>query len=295
MPPDGRRRRQGRDHHQGRPVDAVQRLPQPGHRALSHVHPDRRQLHRLHDEPEADRPDRSEARHGEARHRHHRQPHRPARAGREVRAAVRPVRLRLRNPGAAARRGRSGAREGADRHGGGARDRRREGRSVPEPRSGAGAARRHAAARTPKLVRSKPRGSGDGEQWYLVSKTPGDHRPRDAQRAPRPGRVPQVGNQLHAVAGRRQALRPLHRGQIGNHLAVVLDNQIVSVATIQSQDRRFRPHHRPGQRGGSRRSVALPAFRLAAGRREVQRRALGRALAGRRFDSRRASSPASPA
>ena len=35
---------------------------------------------------------------------------------------------------------------------------------------------------------------------------------------------------------------------IGNKLAVVLDNQIVSVATIQSQDRGFGPDHRPGQR-----------------------------------------------
>ena len=56
---------------------------------------------------------------------------------------------------------------------------------------------------------------------------------------------------------------------IGNRLAVVLDNQIVSVATIQSQDRGFRPHHRSGQRRGGGRSVAIPALRFAAGGREV--------------------------
>ena len=47
-PQTRRRCRQGRDHHQGHPFHADQRLPQPRHRALSHLRSDRRQLHRLH-------------------------------------------------------------------------------------------------------------------------------------------------------------------------------------------------------------------------------------------------------
>ena len=65
----------------------------------------------------------------------------------------------------------------------------------------------------PSWRRAKPRGGAEGEQWYLVSKTPvvSGREMRNAR--PGPGRVPQVGDQFHPVAGRRQALRPVHRGE----------------------------------------------------------------------------------
>jgi preprotein translocase subunit SecD len=45
-----------------------------------------------------------------------------------------------------------------------------------------------------------------------------------------------VGDFLHLEPGRRQAFRPVHRAPTsGNRLAVVLDNSIISVATIQSR------------------------------------------------------------
>ncbi len=64
-----------------------------------------------------------------------------------------------------------------------------------------------------KAAKSKPRGADEGEEWYLVSKTPVIMRPRHAQRARGPGRVPQVGDGLFAVAGRGQAIRALYRGE----------------------------------------------------------------------------------
>ncbi len=67
----------------GVPRDAVERFPQPGGRALSHLYPDGRELHRLHDEAQALRADRAGERYRDAQHRYHRQPHRPTRPGRE--------------------------------------------------------------------------------------------------------------------------------------------------------------------------------------------------------------------
>ena len=79
------------------------------------------EFHRLHHAAEAVGPDRAEARHGAAHHGHHQQPHQPAGRGRIERAAIWPRRRGLRNSGAVAGRGRSGAGEGTDRHGGRAR------------------------------------------------------------------------------------------------------------------------------------------------------------------------------
>ena len=84
-------------------------------------------------------------RHRAADHGHHRQPHRPA-SGWPRRPCSSTAAAPMTNPGAVAGRGRSGARQGTDRHRRGARNRRRQGRPVPQPRSPAGAARRRAAA-----------------------------------------------------------------------------------------------------------------------------------------------------
>ena len=146
-----------------------------------------------------------------------------------------------------------------------------------------------------KLVRAIPRGGSEGEQWYLVSKVPvvSGREMRNARAGQDEFRKWET--ELHPLPGRRQAFRPLHRSAISaTAWRWCSTTRIVSVATIQSAHRGFRPHHQSGQRAGGRRSFALPAFRLAARRRAVRRRALHRSLAGRRLDPRRASSPASP-
>jgi len=86
-----------------------------------------------------------------------------------------------------------------------------------------------------KMAKAKPRGAGEGEQWYLVSKAPvGSGR---EMRNARPGqdefRKWETSFTLSPEGGRR--FGQYTERNIGNRLAVVLDNQIVSVATIQSK------------------------------------------------------------
>ena len=95
---------------------------------------------------------------------------------------------RLRNSGAVAGRGRSGPREGTDRHGGRARNRRSEGRAISEPRSRPGAARRRAAAQQQagggqtarrhaggRMVPGGPAPGGDGERNAQRASGPGEN------------------------------------------------------------------------------------------------------------------------
>ncbi len=100
--------------------------------------------------------------------------------------------------------------------------------------------------------------------------------------------------EFHAVAGRRQTFRPLHGSQYRQQAGGGAGQAIRQCSHHSIQDRRFRPHHRAGQRGRSRGSLALPALRLSARWHCLHRGALDRAFAGRRFDSRRACAPASP-
>jgi protein-export membrane protein SecD len=86
-----------------------------------------------------------------------------------------------------------------------------------------------------KPVRSKPRGTGDGEQWYLVSKVPviSGREMRNARAGQDEFRKWETNFNLSPDGGRR--FGRYTEANIGNRLAVVLDNQIVSVATIQSK------------------------------------------------------------
>jgi preprotein translocase subunit SecD len=86
-----------------------------------------------------------------------------------------------------------------------------------------------------KPARSKPRGSGDGEQWYLVSKTPviSGREMRNARPGQDEFRKWETSFTLSPDGGKR--FGRYTEANIGNRLAVVLDNQIVSVATIQSK------------------------------------------------------------
>jgi preprotein translocase subunit SecD len=86
-----------------------------------------------------------------------------------------------------------------------------------------------------KLVKSKPRGGSSGEDWYLVSKTPviSGREMRNARPGQDEFRKWETSFTLSPDGGKR--FGRYTEANIGNRLAVVLDNQIVSVATIQSK------------------------------------------------------------
>jgi preprotein translocase subunit SecD len=86
-----------------------------------------------------------------------------------------------------------------------------------------------------KLVRALPRGGTEGEQWYLVSKNPvirGTDM-RNARAGQDEFRKWETNFTLSQDGGRR--FGAFTGANVGNRLAVVLDNNIVSVATIQSK------------------------------------------------------------
>src|SRR3954471_20463241 len=86
-----------------------------------------------------------------------------------------------------------------------------------------------------KMAKAKPRGAGEGEQWYLVSKAPvvSGREMRNARPGQDEFRKWETSFTLSPEGGRR--FGQYTERNIGNRLAVVLDNQIVSVATIQSK------------------------------------------------------------
>jgi preprotein translocase subunit SecD len=86
-----------------------------------------------------------------------------------------------------------------------------------------------------KLVQSKPRGGAEGDQWYLVSKTPviTGREMRNARPGQDEFRKWETNFSLSQDGGKR--FGRYTEANIGNKLAVVLDNKIVSVATIQSK------------------------------------------------------------
>jgi preprotein translocase subunit SecD len=86
-----------------------------------------------------------------------------------------------------------------------------------------------------RLVKSKPRGASDSEQWYLVGRTPviTGREMRNARASQGEMRRWETGFSLSPDGGRR--FGRYTEANVGNRLAVVLDNQIVSVATIESK------------------------------------------------------------
>jgi len=86
-----------------------------------------------------------------------------------------------------------------------------------------------------KMVRMLPRAGSEGESWYLVGKSPVISG-RDMRNA-RPGqdeyRKWETSFNLSQDGGKRFARYT--EANIGNRLAVVLDDKVVSVATIQSK------------------------------------------------------------
>jgi preprotein translocase subunit SecD len=86
-----------------------------------------------------------------------------------------------------------------------------------------------------KLVRAKPRGASEGEQWYLVGKSPviSGREMRNARAGQDEMRKWETNFNLSPDGGKR--FGKYTESNIGNKLAVVLDGQAVSVATIQSK------------------------------------------------------------
>ena len=86
-----------------------------------------------------------------------------------------------------------------------------------------------------KAVKAKPRGTGQGDEWYLVGKTPviSGREMRNARAGQDEFRKWETNFTLSPEGGKR--FGRYTEANIGNRLAVVLDNQIVSVATIQSK------------------------------------------------------------
>jgi preprotein translocase subunit SecD len=86
-----------------------------------------------------------------------------------------------------------------------------------------------------KLARTKPRGTQDGEQWYLVAKNAviSGREMRNARPGQDEFRKWETNFNLSQDGGRR--FGRYTEANIGNKLGVLLDNQLVSVATIQSK------------------------------------------------------------
>jgi len=86
-----------------------------------------------------------------------------------------------------------------------------------------------------KLAQAKPRGGGEGDQWYIVGKTPviTGREMRNARPGQDEFRKWETNFSLSQDGGKR--FGRYTEANIGNKLAVVLDNKIVSVATIQSK------------------------------------------------------------
>ena len=86
-----------------------------------------------------------------------------------------------------------------------------------------------------QLVRAKPRGTGEGEQWYLLVKTPviTGKEMRNARPGQDEFRKWETNFNLSQDGGKR--FGRFTESNIGNKLAVKLDNDLVSVATIQSR------------------------------------------------------------
>src|SRR5664280_1630897 len=86
-----------------------------------------------------------------------------------------------------------------------------------------------------KTARSRPRGAQEGAQWYLVGKTPviTGREMRNARPSQGEMRKWETNFTLSPDGGKR--FGRFTEANIGNKLAVVLDNNIVSVAVIESR------------------------------------------------------------
>jgi preprotein translocase subunit SecD len=130
-----------------------------------------------------------------------------------------------------------------------------------------------------KIVKAIPRAGTQGDQWYLVGKTPviSGREMRNARSGQDEFRKWETSFTLSPDGGKRFARYT--EANIGNRLAVVLDNQIVSVATIQS---RIEDSGRITGLGGEQEAVDLSRYlrsgSLPAGVVYLEERSIGPSL-----------------
>lgn len=130
-----------------------------------------------------------------------------------------------------------------------------------------------------KLAKALPRGTSEGEQWYLVGRAPviSGSEMRNARPGQDEFRKWETNFTLSPDGGKR--FGRYTEANIGNRLAVVLDNQIVSVATIQS---RIEDSGRITGLGSEQESVDLSRFlrsgSLPAGVKYMEENSVGPSL-----------------
>ena len=109
-----------------------------------------------------------------------------------------------------------------------------KGWSVPQPRGGPGRIRAASCRFNTKLVKMRPQADGR-EQWYLLAKTPVIRGTdvRNARAGQDEMRKWDTQFTLSPDAGKR--FGRFTESNIGNYLAVVMDNQIYSVAVIKGR------------------------------------------------------------
>ena len=112
---------------------------------------------------------------------------------------------------------------------------RRQGRSIPQPGSGAGPEGRHSAAghQTGPLQAARDAATASSGTWWPRRPVITGREMRNARPGQDEFRKWETNFSLSQDGGRR--FGRYTEANIGNKLAVVLDNQIVSVATIQSK------------------------------------------------------------
>ena len=248
---------------------------------------DRRQLDRLQDEAEADGTAGPQARHRAAHHGHHRQPHRPARAGRDSRSSSTAAPAPITRSWCSCPAWTIPARV-KELIGTAAVLEIDEVKDGPFPSRDALLAQHGGVLPlNTKPVKAMPRGGAEGEM--VPGRQDAGVSGREMRNA-RPGQdeYPQVGDQLHPVARRRQALRPLHGGAI-SATAWRWCSTIRSSASPPFRPRSRIPAASPAWAASRKRSTCRSYLRSGSLPASVKYHggAVGRTFAGRRFDPRR--------
>jgi len=130
-----------------------------------------------------------------------------------------------------------------------------------------------------KLAKAKPRGAQEGEQWYLVGKTPviTGREMRNARPSQGDMRKWETNFTLSPDGGKRFGASP--KPISATRLAVSLDNSLVSVAVIESRIEDSGRHRRAEQRRGGRGPLALlRSGSLPAGVQYLEERSIGPSL-----------------
>ena len=196
----------------GIPATMTSAFREPDFGPISDLQPDDPEFHRLLDKLKPSRPDRAEERYGhpDAMDTIGNRINQLGLSEKSVQQYGR-AGSRLRDSGAVAGRGRSGASERTDRHGGGTRDRRRARtvRHSPSRDARAGEARRRAAAehQAGEVQAAVP--GRQASEWYLLSGLPVITGKEMRNAAPGKGHGSQLADQFHPFARWRPPFRRL--------------------------------------------------------------------------------------